>query len=127
MIHSAIMGSFERCIAVLLEHLEGVLPLWLSPVQARILPISETHESFAREVLEKLKDAGIRAELDDSHETLGKKIRDAKTAKVPYILVIGDQEVANNTATLEGREGKLGALSIEDIIAKLTDEIKQRA
>lgn len=127
MIHSAIMGSFERCIAVLLEHLEGVLPLWLSPVQARVLPISDAHAAYAKEVFELMKKANIRTELDDSNETLGKKIRDAKTAKIPYTLVIGDQEVTNRTATLEGREGKVGALPIDEIILKLADEIEKRA
>lgn len=126
-VHRSSIGSLGRTMAFLIEKYAGAFPLWLSPEQARILPISETHEVFANEVLEKLKDAGIRAEIDDSHETLGKKIRDAKTAKVPYTLVIGDQEVANNTATLEGREGKLGALAVEDIISKLKEEIKTRA
>lgn len=127
MIHSAITGSLERCAAVLIEHYAGAFPTWLSPVQARILPIANTHQPFAQEVLQSLKEAGIRAEVDESSETLGKKIRDAKTHKIPYLLVIGDQEVADNTATLEGREGKIGALSVADIIEKLTVEIKNRA
>ena len=113
-------------MAFLIEKYAGAFPLWLSPVQARYSQSADTHEALRDEVLAKLKAAGIRAELDDSHETLGKKIRDAKTAKVPYMLVIGDQEVADKTATLEGREGKLGALSIEDIVTKLADEIKNR-
>jgi threonyl-tRNA synthetase len=127
MIHSAIMGSFERCIAVLLEHLEGVLPLWLAPEQGRILPISEKHQAFAREVAKTLEASGVRVSVDDGNDTLGKKIRDAKTAKVPYMLVIGDQEVESRTATLEGREGKLGQLPIEEIVIKLADEIEKRA
>jgi threonyl-tRNA synthetase len=101
--------------------------LWLSPVQARVLPISDAHAAYAKEVFELMKKANIRTELDDSNETLGKKIRDTKTAKIPYTLVIGDQEVTNRTATLEGREGKVGALPIDEIILKLADEIEKRA
>jgi threonyl-tRNA synthetase len=127
MIHSAITGSFERCIAVLLEHLEGILPTWLSPTQARVLPIGEAHQAFAKEITAQLKAAGIRAELDESNESLGKKIRAAKTLKIPYLLVVGDAEVAAKTATLEGRAGKLGALPVTEIISKLSEEIKNRA
>ena len=127
MIHSAIMGSIERFTAVLLEHLNGVLPLWLSPVQAKILPIGDKHKAFGQEVLSQLKDAEIRAEIDDSNETLGKKVRNAKTEKVPYLLVIGDEEVGNKTATLESRDkGKLGASPVADIILKLKEEISSR-
>jgi threonyl-tRNA synthetase len=127
MIHSAITGSFERCIAVLLEHLDGVLPAWLSPVQAVVIPIGEAHAAFAQDTLERLREAGIRAEADHSGESLGKKIRSAKTGKVPYLMVIGDAEVASGTVTLEGREGKLGAFPIQDAIARLTDEIRARS
>jgi threonyl-tRNA synthetase len=128
MIHSAITGSIERCAAILIEHYAGAFPTWLSPVQARILPIAEAHQSFARDVLEQLKGAGIRAELDASNETLGKKIREAKQQKVPYLLVIGDAEVSSQIATLESRDkGKIGALSVADIVAKLSEEIKSRA
>ena len=128
MIHSAITGSLERCAAILIEHYGGAFPTWLSPVQARVLPIADAHAAFARNVLAQLKAAGIRAEVDESNETLGKKIREAKTQKIPYTLVIGEQEVAANTATLEARDsGKLGALGIQEIIAKLSEEIKNRA
>ncbi len=127
MIHSAITGSLERCIAVLLEHLGGVLPTWLAPVQVKILPIADSHKTFAEGVLLQLKEAGIRAELDESSETLGKKIRESKLQKIPYLLVVGDQEVSTNTATLESRDaGKLGQLSIEEILHTLTEEIKNR-
>jgi threonyl-tRNA synthetase len=127
MIHSAITGSLERCIAVLLEHLDGILPAWLSPVQAVVIPIGEAHAAFAQDTLERLREAGIRAEADYSSESLGKKIRNAKTGKVPYLMVIGDAEVASGTVTLEGREGKLGAFPIQDIVTRLADEIKTRS
>jgi threonyl-tRNA synthetase len=127
MVHAAIAGSLERCIAVLLEHTGGALPTWLSPVQARVLPIADAHKAYAEEVLAQLKATGIRADIDESNETLGKKIREAKTQKITYSLVIGDAEVAAKTATLESRDaGKLGALSIADIVAKLSEEIATR-
>ena len=126
MLHAAIMGSIERYMSILIEHFGGAFPLWLSPVQARVLPIGEAHQAFAREVAEQLKAAGTRVELDDSNESLGKKIRAAKTEKVPYLLVIGDAEVAAKQATLEGRNGKVGALSVSDIIQKLKEEITSR-
>ncbi len=135
-VHRSSIGAIERIMAFLIEHYAGAFPLWLSPVQAKILPISDAHVAYATEVLQTLKDAGIRAELDDSNETLGKKIRTAKMEKVPYTLVIGDAEVASKTATLESRDlaatqpdtkGKIGQLAITDIIAKLTEEIKNRS
>lgn len=126
MIHSAITGSIERCVAIILEHLEGVLPLWLSPVQVKVLPIGEAHFEYARSVANKLKADGIRAELDESNESLGKKIRNAKTEKVFYTLVIGDKEVSENQVTVEGREEKLGTLSVEAFVSKTKEEIKVR-
>ena len=127
MIHSAITGSIERCIAVLLEHFNGSLPLWLSPVQVKILPIGEGHFKYAEEIFEKLKAGNIRVELDDSNESLSKKIRNAKTEKVSYVLVIGDKEIANKTVTVENRDkGKLGESDIEDLIEKLKIEIKEK-
>jgi threonyl-tRNA synthetase len=127
-IHRVIYGSLERFIGILIEHTACAFPLWLSPVQARIIPIADSHKEFAATVAEELKKAGIRADMDDSNETLGKKIREAKTQKIPYTLVIGDQEVAAKTATLESRDtGKLGALSIAEIVSKLKEEIATRA
>src|SRR3989338_4387915 len=111
MIHSAITGSLERCAAVLIEHYMGAFPTWLSPVQAVVLPIGEAHRKFAREAADQLKAAGIRAELNDSNESLGKKIRAAKQQKVPYLLVIGDTEVANKNATLASRGNKKKQMS----------------
>jgi len=127
MIHSAIMGSIERFVAVLLEHLEGKLPLWLSPVQVKVLPVSEKHATYASDIAKELREVSIRVELDDSNETLGKRIRNAKTEKVPYLLVVGDDEVSGKTATLEGRKGKIGALPLPDIITRLTEEVRSRS
>lgn len=127
MIHAAITGAIERFIAILLEHFNGNLPTWLSPIQAYVLPIGEAHTLRAREVLKTLTAAGIRAEIDESNETLGKKIRNARQQKIPYLLIIGGKEVADKTATLEGRAEKFGALPLSDIISKLQEEIAARA
>jgi len=127
MIHSAITGSIERCTAVLLEHFNGSLPLWLSPVQVKVLPIGEGHIEYAKEIFEKLKAESIRVELDDSNESLGKKIRNAKTEKVPYMLVIGDKEVTEDKVTLESRtDEKFGQIEIDKLVSKLKQEIKER-
>ncbi|MCW9054600.1 MAG: threonine--tRNA ligase [Candidatus Pacebacteria bacterium] len=124
MIHRAIAGSLERFMAIMIEHFAGAFPLWLSPVQIKILPISENHTAYAKEVAEQLKASGIRLELDDSSESLGKKIRNTKLEKVPYFLVIGEQEVDKKEVTLESRdEGKVGSMSVEDLTARLKAEI----
>ncbi len=127
MIHAAIMGSIERFLSVILEHLGGALPLWLSPVQSKVLPISDNQAAYAREMCRALEESGIRAEVDTSNETLGKKIRNGKKEKVPYLLVVGDEELKAGTATLESRaKGKIGTLSINDIVSKLQEENRSR-
>ena len=126
MIHAAIMGSIERFLAVLIEHYGGAFPLWLSPVQATILPVSEKHIEQAKAALLELRTAGIRAELSDPNESLGKRVRIVKLQKVPYWLVIGDKDVAANAATLESRTEQLGQLPIDQIVKKLEEEIRER-
>ena len=126
-IHRAISGSLERFMGVMIEHFAGNFPTWLSPIQAIVLPISEKHADFAQAARDTLRRTGIRANLDHSDESLGKKIRNAKHAKIPYLLVIGDTEVANNEATLESRDhGKIGSLSIGAIAERITAEIQER-
>jgi threonyl-tRNA synthetase len=125
MVHAAIMGSIERFLSVILEHTQGVLPVWLSPVQARVLPVSDKHADYANTVIAQLKDAGIRTDREGD-DSLGKRIREAKNEKIPYLLVVGDEEARAKTATLEGRGGKLGALAIPDVIARIADETKAR-
>ncbi|MEX2013693.1 MAG: threonine--tRNA ligase [Parcubacteria group bacterium] len=126
-IHVAILGSFERFMGVIIEHYNGVFPLWLSPVQVKVLPIGEAHFEYAKNVFKKLKAENIRVELDDSNESLGKKIRNAKTEKVPYMLVIGDKEISEGKVTLESRsDEKLGQIGVEELISKLKQEIKER-
>ncbi len=125
MIHSAITGSIERCAAVLIEHYEGAFPLWLSPVQVSVLPIGERQNEYAKSVYDKLIEEGIRVEIDESNESLGKKIRDAKMQKIPYLLVIGDKEMETNTLTIEGRHEKEES-SLENFLSKIKSEIKER-
>jgi threonyl-tRNA synthetase len=127
MIHCAIMGSIERFMSVLIEHYAGAFPLWLSPIQVKVLPITENHLAYAEEITNELKSHGIRASLERDNDSLGKKIRNAKIEKIPYMLVIGDKEVESKTATLESREaGNVGALSVSELISKFTKEISEK-
>ncbi|MEK7535218.1 MAG: threonine--tRNA ligase, partial [Patescibacteria group bacterium] len=104
MIHAAIMGSIERFLSVLIEHYAGDFPLWLAPVQARILPISEKFSGYSQIVATELEKFGVRFELDDASETLGKRIRNAENQKVPFILIVGEKEVAEKTVTVRSRQ-----------------------
>src|SRR3989338_2151386 len=126
-VHRSSIGAIERIMAFLIEKYGGAFPLWLAPVQARILPVSEKHNAYANEMLAALKATGIRAETDVANESLGKKIRDAKTEKIPYLLVVGDQEVEAKTVSVDSRDkGKLDATTIIDFIARAIEEIKHR-
>lgn len=123
MIHCAIMGSIERFLATLIEHTAGNFPLWLAPEQVWVIPIGEAHEKYAAQVTAKLCNAGIRTHLHSENESLGKRIRKAKLLKVPYFIVIGDQEVESQTITLESRDqGKIGTETLETFLKKLLDE-----
>lgn len=127
MIHAAIAGSLERCTAILLEHFGGDFPLWLSPVQVKIIPVRENHTEYAKGVFDKLKTLDIRVQLDSEDANLGSKVRDAKTNRIPYWIVIGDKEIEAQAVTLESRDnGNLGAMSIDDLLDKLQTEIKER-
>ncbi len=123
-VHRSSIGAIERVIAFLIEHYRGAFPLWLAPVQVKVLPIGEKHVAYAEGIMAELVKAGIRAELDHSDESLGKKVRTAKIEKLPYFVVVGDQEVAAQTVGVEHRTlGKIGTLSIMDFIARLAQEI----
>jgi threonyl-tRNA synthetase len=128
MIHRAISGSVERFMGILLEHYAGALPVWLSPAQVAILPISDEQHAFAQQVLQELVHVGIRAELDDSSDTVGKKIRKAETMKVPVMFVIGKKEVADNTVTIRKHGSKdQTVLSVNEAIAALQHQIQTRS
>jgi len=133
MIHAAIMGSIERFLAVLIEHYAGAFPLWLSPVQVKVIPVRTNHNEYAKKVFELLKENNIRAELDDADENLGSKVRDAKTNKIPYWIVVGDKEIKADKITLESRlpaqagdSGQLGQMSKEELVKKLSEDIKNK-
>ncbi len=127
-IHRAIVGSFERFIAILIEHYAGAFPLWLAPVQAIVLPISDRHQEYAARVRDRIAAAGLRVELDDRQEKIGYKIREAQLQKVPYMLVTGDREAAEGTVSVRSRSaGDFGARSIDAFVAAASDEIATKS
>jgi threonyl-tRNA synthetase len=127
MIHRALMGAFERFIGILIEHYGGEFPLWLAPVQAAVLPIADRHVEYARGVAERLREAGLRVEVDERSESVGKKIREAEVRKVRYMLVVGDQEEGEGkVAVRRHREGDLGAVAVGEFVERARDEIERR-
>jgi threonyl-tRNA synthetase len=126
-IHRAPLGTHERFIGFLLEHYAGKFPTWLAPLQVKILPISDKFMDYAKEVLQKLKKADIRAEIDDRNEKIGKKIRDTELMKVPYMLVVGEKEVNENKVAVR-RQGKgdAGAKSVDEFLDEIVYEVKER-
>lgn len=127
-VHRAILGSLDRFVAFLLEETKGNLPVWLAPVQVKILPISDKFIDEAKKVYEACFNADLRVELDDRAEKIGYKIREAQTQKIPYMLIVGAKEVETNTVSIRKRgEGEVGALSIDDTIAKIKQEIKNKS
>ena len=127
-LHRALMGSYERFIGILLEHTAGELPLWLTPVQVRILPIADRHIDAAKEVEKLARAAGVRAHVDTRTESVGRKIRDGELAKSPYLLVIGDREAEEGTVAVRQRhEGDLGSRPATEFLSELGEEIARRA
>jgi len=127
MIHRVILGSIERFIGVLIEHYAGAFPLWIAPVQARILTVTERNDEHAEYLLKSLKEAGFRAEADLRNEKLGLKVREAQLQKIPYMLVIGDKEAEQGGVTPRLRNGKnLAFMSTDEIIQHLKEEERQR-
>jgi threonyl-tRNA synthetase len=127
-IHRAIFGSFERFIALLIEHYAGAWPLWLAPLQVAILPIADRHLEYSRQIRDRLSEAGLRVELDERYEKIGYKIREAQLQKVPYMLVVGDREAAEGTVSVRSRfGGDLGARSVQDFVTAALDEIRLKA
>ncbi len=126
-IHRAIFGSFERFIAMIIEHYAGAFPLWLAPLQARVLPIADRHLDYSRGVLASLSAAGLRAELDERQEKIGYKIREAQLQKIPYMLVVGDREAAEGTVAVRTRAGgDQGAQAVSAFVANALDAVKRK-
>lgn len=123
MIHRVVFGSIERFIGILIEHFAGKFPLWLSPVQVKILPISDKFIGYAKNVEESLKNEGLRCELDTRAEKIGYKIRSARMERIPYILVVGEKESADNSVSVRKRDdGDLGCMPISQLLDILHEE-----
>ncbi|MGI8585213.1 MAG: His/Gly/Thr/Pro-type tRNA ligase C-terminal domain-containing protein, partial [Thermoleophilaceae bacterium] len=123
----ALMGSFERFIGILIEHYAGELPLWLAPTQALVLPVADRHLDYARQVTADLREAGLRADVDERSESVGRKIRDAELRKVPYMLVTGDREAGQEAVSVRRhREGDLGSMAVVDFASLAGLEVAER-
>jgi threonyl-tRNA synthetase len=126
-LHRAVTGTTERFMGVLIEHFAGAFPLWLAPVQAVLIPIADRHAAYARSVAQRLKEAGLRVEVDDRSERMNAKIRDAQLQKVPYMLVMGDREVERGAVAVRLRSGEdLGAISVEEFLDRTQRQIEAR-
>ncbi|HAN10167.1 MAG TPA: threonine--tRNA ligase [Clostridiales bacterium] len=127
MIHRAVFGSFERFIGIITEQFEGAFPTWLSPVQVKVLPISDKFNEYAKSVADKLLDKNVRAEIDVRAEKIGFKIRESQLSKTPYMLVVGEEEQTNNTVSVRKRgEGDVGVLPIDEFVGNILSEIKDK-
>lgn len=125
LIHRALFGSFERFIGIITEHFAGAFPIWLSPVQVKVMPISDNQAEYAKQVFENLQEAGIRAELDDRQEKIGYKIREAQLQKIPYMLILGEKEVeAKSVGVRSRKEGDIGAMKLDEFVKKAKQEIE---
>ena len=128
MIHRALFGSFERFIAILIEHYAGAFPLWLAPVQVMVLAVADRHVDYGNHVVETLTDRGLRAEIDVRGESMGRKIADAEHQRIPCILVVGDREVEAETVSVRRRgEGDLGAMPLADLGERSRPRSRPRA
>jgi threonyl-tRNA synthetase len=123
MIHRALLGSFERFIGILIEHYAGEFPLWLTPTQAIVLTIADRHVEAGNEFAETLRAAGVRVKVDDRTESVGRKIREAELAKIPYMLVVGDREAeSGSVAVRRHKEGDVGTLTVEEFAERVAEE-----
>jgi threonyl-tRNA synthetase len=126
MIHRAVLGSLERFIGILIEHFEGKFPLWLSPIQFKVIAVGEKFEEYAEQVNERLIKEGFRTELDLRAETVSYKIREGQIQKIPFILVVGEREEKNQTVTIRDRTGKQKTLSLNELIEEKKKEIEEK-
>lgn len=127
MLHRALFGSYERFIGILIEHFAGLFPLWIAPIQMRVLPISKTHKKYAKEVYKELLREGFRVELKDENETVGKKIREGEMNKIPYLLIVGDKEVkSKSVAVRKVGKGDLGAVKVKKFIEDAKVQVEKK-
>ncbi len=127
MLHRVIFGSIERFIAILTEHYAGAFPIWLAPVQVKVLPISDSAQDYARKVADELTAAGLRMEIDTRNEKIGYKIREAQLQKIPYMLVIGEKESQNGEVSVRSRkDGDLGSMNLSKFIQKASGEVASK-
>ncbi|MGL5347684.1 MAG: threonine--tRNA ligase, partial [Peptostreptococcaceae bacterium] len=127
MIHRVAFGSIERFIGILIEHYAGKFPVWIAPTQVRILPISDKYNDYANQVKEALFAKGIRVEIDDRAEKTGFKIREAQLQKIPYMLIVGEKEAAENTVSVRSRDkGEVGSISLDEFLSTVLKEVEER-
>jgi len=126
-IHRTALGSVERFIGVLIEHFAGSFPVWMSPTQAIVLPISDKFLDYANKINAQLEDAGVRCEVDTRAEKIGYKIREARNRRIPYLLVVGEKEATEGSVSLRSRQGDEGAVSVGEFLERVKAEIKERA
>ena len=128
MIHRALLGSIERFIGVITEHFAGAFPTWLSPVQVKVLPVTDRAAEYAKDIAAKLDARGFRVEVDSRNEKIGKKIREATLEKIPYMLVVGDRDMENQTVSVRHRSGEdLGAMSLDEFAAMLKEVVDTKS
>ena len=128
MIHRAPFGSMERFVGILIEHFNGAFPVWLAPVQAVLIPITDRHVDYCRDVAAELRAAGMRVEVDDSSNRMNAKIREAQLQKIPYMLVVGDREIENKAVAVRTREEEdRGAMNVEQFREEAVAQIRSRS
>ena len=126
MIHRVVFGSIERFIGIITEHFAGAFPLWLAPVQVKVMTITSRADETAKAICEKLEAEGIRTEIDLRNEKIGFKIREAQMQKIPYMFVLGDKEVENNVVNVRTRKGETSNMTMDEIVAKIKDEVARK-
>ena len=128
MVHRAIFGAMERFVAVLIEHFAGAFPVWLAPVQVAVIPIADRHAAYCESVAERLREAGLRVQVDARGERMNRKIRDAQLQKTPYMLIAGDRDIKAGKVSVRLRTGEdLGALGVDDFLAGVLPVVESRA
>ena len=123
-----IFGSMERFLGILIEHFAGKFPMWMSPIPVRIIPVSDSHAPYGQEVMQKIQAAGFLCDIDDAHESVGKKVRNAQLTQINYMLTVGDNEVKNQTVSLRTRDNVVhGEVELPTFLKKVEKEYKERA